>query len=449
MIITTLLSIILLIMGWYFLRSFREPGLCLSVVWSSYAIEQLLQAKFPIFLNNGAAFNFGIGGFVSLTVVYLLLSGKVRWANLTQSAAIYYMLLGWACMTYLWSIDQGITFQNLRSSFPYIVIFAILAPFLIRTPKDLIKCCNGTVILGVFVMLGHAAFELTGFRGRSIEIHISSSEQLHLNPLAVASFGGFVSICTSFWIYQNRKANLIRLLIAGAIITLGLYTIVRSGSRGQMIALVCSLIIWIPITAQMALKKQAIVALLMAVGVAFGAIYMIDVVGWSGNWEVDSFLSSFSGRLATSQGALSEYASGTGMQWIIGQGSSSSWRSLGGYPHNVPVEILLEQGVVGLLFFCGFVFSITFEGFRILLDKRVDDSSRLVLGLILCLFTFNGILLLKQGAFLGATSFFGIGVSAAIIFKQIRYSQRLSEAKMRYLERASFGSFAHQPNQLR
>jgi len=120
----------------------------------------------------------------------------------------------------------------------------------------------------------------------------------------VASFGGVVTICTSFWVYQNRKAKLFRHLIAGLIIALGLYTIVRSGSRGQLIAVVCALAIWIPVTAQMALRRGAITALLTAVGIALGAIYMIDNLGWSGNWEVDRIQNSFSGRVNTANAAL-------------------------------------------------------------------------------------------------------------------------------------------------
>ena len=451
MIITACISIIVLIIGWYFLRSFKESGLCLAVVWSSYATEQLFQSKIGWFQSHGSAFNIGVGCFVFLAIVYLLLSGKVKSANLTTTAALYYALLGWACLTYVWSIDQHTTYSYLKSSAPYMVVFAILSPYLIRSPKDLIKCANGTIILGAFVLLGHA---FTEFDGRSIRLRLSSTEELGLNPLAVASLGGVVIICTAFWIYQNRKARLLRLLIAGAIIALGLYTIVRSGSRGQLLATVVALLIWIPITARTAMKRGTILALLSAVGIALGSIYMIDKLGWSGSWEVDRIENSFSGRLNTASSALDVFVGGTSAQWLIGQGSSSSWISLGGYPHNVPVEILLEQGLVGLLLFLGFVIGVMTEGFKILLNERVDQSSRLVLGLILCLFTFEGILLLKQGAFLGATSFFGIGIAAAIIFKQIRRTQRTIEERekrqkqMLYPMGEQFGYYSRQPNQL-
>ena len=298
MITLALISIVALIVGWYFLHSFKESGLCLAVVWSSYAIEQLLQSRIGWFASHGSAFNLGIGGLVGMAVLYSFVSGRIKWRSLTNTASIYYMLLGWACLTYVWSIDQGSTFSNLKSYLPYIVVFAVLAPYLICKPKDLIKCCNATIFLGVFVMLGHASVELTGLHGRSIQLG-SGNADLALNPLAVASFGGFVTICGAFWIYQNRKAKAARLLIAGVIIALGLYTIVRSGSRGQLVAVVCALAIWIPITAQMALKRQAVLALLTAIGIAFGAIYMIDKLGWSGNWEVERIQNSFSGRVNT------------------------------------------------------------------------------------------------------------------------------------------------------
>jgi len=118
MAISALISIIVLVIGWYFLRSFKEAGLCLSVVWSSYATEQLFQSKIGWFQSHGSAFNIGIGMFVSLTVLYLLLSGRVKWANLTTTAAFYYGLLGWACLSYVWSIDQTSTVNFLRSCSP-------------------------------------------------------------------------------------------------------------------------------------------------------------------------------------------------------------------------------------------------------------------------------------------------------------------------------------------
>ena len=207
MTISILISIIALIIGWYFLKSFKESGLCLSVVWSSYATEQLLQSKIGWFQSHGSAFNIGVGLFVGLSVLYLLLSSKVKWASLTTAAAFYYLLLGWACLTYVWSIDQDVTVKYLQSSAPYIVIFAILSPFLIRNPKDLIKCANGTTLLGVFVLAGHA---LSEFSGRNIVLQLSSSEVQKLNPLAVASFGGIVT-CLLYTSPSPRDATLSRM----------------------------------------------------------------------------------------------------------------------------------------------------------------------------------------------------------------------------------------------
>jgi O-antigen ligase len=90
-----------------------------------------------------------------------------------------------------------------------------------------------------------------------------------------------------FTIYRAKTSKavfVLHILIAG----LAFFTMARSGSRGQMIAMVLAAFVWLPITAKVAAKKSSILAIVFSALITIGMIYAItqsteNVKRW--RWE--------------------------------------------------------------------------------------------------------------------------------------------------------------------
>jgi len=87
--------------------------------------------------------------------------------------------------------------------------------------------------------------------------------------------------------------------------------------------------------------------------------------------------------------------------WLVGLGNSSSYRIVGFYPHNVPAEVLAEEGLIGFALLAAFVFSVLFRSGKMMFSADVEIESRVNLGILMAIFCFEGILTLKQGSMIG------------------------------------------------
>ena len=137
---------------------------------------------------------------------------------------------------------------------------------------------NTTIFFGALVLLGIVLSE-TGQRG------IILQEQMESNPLATASYAGFVGICAMFTFYGKTQRSWVRLLKI-AIVGLAVFTIVKSGSRGQLVAFVIACFVCFPIAARLTFKRSTVVAFAVAVTITVVSIYLIDRSQWSARWQL-------------------------------------------------------------------------------------------------------------------------------------------------------------------
>ena len=392
-------------------RGIFKPGILLALMWATYAIEQVVQQGVPFFLTRPWFINVMLTAATTAAVGHAFLSGKFKRLQFTSAHLCAFALLLLCAFSYIWSISPDNTLFFLRRAVPYMAAFVLVAPLCAYDQEQIDVAIRVTIYFGGLVLL---ALAMGSFGGRAVVLERVGGELIEANPLAAATFGGYVTICAVFSLYRLRARNSFIFPLQLAIAFLGVYTIVRSASRGQLIFLMIACFIWLPITAKVAAKRSSIVAMIIAVVLAYGGMWLVEELNFTARWQQRQVAEATEGRFTQSIVLLEKMFDAGPAAWLLGLGSSASYRVVGGYPHIVPAEVLGEEGLVGFGLFTGFLISVTLVGYRFMRRDDNIPSSRTSIGLLLALFTFEVGLGLKQGSLLGSQGFLCFGLCIVV-----------------------------------
>ena len=349
-------------------------------------------------------------------------------------------LFFFVCLSYLWSVSPENTWKHIEQNLPYLGAFILIMPLCATDAKQLRLVVNTTVILGAIILLGHG---FSGYGRRSVILAIEAGKTLEGNPLAVATYSGYVGICALFSIYGRKFSPLIAL--KGAIFLLAAYVIVRSSSRGQLIALAAVSFLWLPIIARATMKRSTILAFLGAIVIVGAFIYTIDQLKDTGRWQAAHYETATIGRLEMSMTLLDYWWKKGAGAWLLGLGSSSSYKIVGFYPHNVPAEVLGEEGLIGFSIYLAFIYYVLSRAGKIMFSPMLSTEGRVNLGILLAIFCFEGILTLKQGSLIGNCGWFGVGLTIGWITSQMQADVKRS--KREQFRTQMHQGFLHAPPQ--
>lgn len=424
---------VILIVGFFVLRSLIDPGYGLAVVLSMFCLEQFLQSTSSFFVSRSSYINIAVAGVVSAAVIMEILRRGTKAIKISKAHIIWAALMGFVALSLLWSIAGGVSQRNFQKQLPYFMVFAVLGPLCLTSAAQLSKTVNATIIMGGLILI---ALSLTGFGRRSLVLsydHVTG-RNIEGNPLAVATYAGIVGLCCIFSLYANRSLGLAKNAVKIAVALLSLYVIARSGSRGQLIAVVLAAFIWLPVTAKVAAKRSTILALASACAILVGCIWLVDQSGTSQRWEGKQWEVASQGRFSQSGYVLENWFDAGATYWIIGLGTSASYSVIGGYPHNVPVEVLVEEGFVGFGLYISFLITVTVQGFKVIRNDNLDAVTRVQMGALLAIFTFLFGISLKQSSLLGQSPLFCVGITISLLAQQMaRSSNNLSGMKSKHV----------------
>ena len=427
--ITIAISVVLL---WNVFRSVAQPGIALALMWSLYPAEQLLQQGHTVFIKASSIINFLFTGVCIAAVFNSLRLGRYRGWQVPPEGRYCFGLFTIAYLSYVWSISPNTSLTHLSAHLPYIVAFILIAPLCITDEKQLRLAINTTVFMGAAILVGHA---FSGYGSRGLELTVVGGKTVEGNPLAVASYGGYVGICALFSVYGRKFSPLVALKVA--IFFLAAFVIIKSSTRGQLIALVLVSFVWLPIIARTTMKRSTVLAMLGSAAIAGIAFYVFNnVLLGTGRWQAANIDGASTGRVEMAISLLGYWFGEGPLAWLLGTGNSSSYKIVGFYPHNVPAEILAEEGLIGFGFFVAFVVSVMFRSGKMMFSEHLRTESRVNLGILLAMFCFDGILSLKQGSMLGSPSLFGAGMAIGWLGNQLRVSARRSMRSKYFSERA-------------
>ena len=407
----------------------KHPGIALGLVWCLYALEQLLQAAFPFFLVRGSLINislFGIACFGALTIA--LRTKMFAGIRLPREAMWVLLLFGLTALSAVWAPDSYDSFRRLKDVVPYMLQFVLIAPFCVLDRNQLDKAVKVVIYFGCFILIGLALCPIIN-RGIVVDHGGVLADRVDANPLAIAGFAGYVILAAVFKVYGMKRKSGFLFLVHIGIIALALLVMARSGSRGQVVASVIAMVIWLPITARVAAKRSSFLAMALVLLVCGGLFYFVSNGADSARWQSEQLHDHAFGRLELASRLLEHWYDAGPMYWLVGLGTSASWSAISAYPHIVPLEVVAEEGLVGFGLFSAFCLAVIVGGFKMLQREEINAEDRVNLGLVLALFTFQLALLFKQGSMIGSSAFFGFGLTAGWFASHMRKEARRNRAR--------------------
>lgn len=405
----------------------KQPGYAFALVIPMYAIEQVLLQNRTGFPISGIAVNLFVGIICTLAIGLAIGRGDLKGVRLPPTAVAAYALLLYAAVTLLWVPNERKAVNTFRDMIPYLGTYALLAPFCVADRTQIRKFVFAMIFLGGFVALGLAFSRASN---RFIEVSAGAGKVELLNPLAAGSFGGHLLICILFALYQfemhlvKKGAMLVVALIA-------LYVVAQSGSRGQLVALLLTCLLWVPITAKITARRSfATVYILVAALGAVGYLFL-DRLDLLYRFNSEHVRTGTLGRFDMALNLLERTYKDGPVTMLFGLGNSSSYHYIGFYPHIVPLEVLAEEGVLGFILLCVFTIGFFLKSRSVINNPLIDPVSRAECCLIAALFSFDALLTLKQGSLLGSPRFFCFGIAGLILMNQ-QFPRRLVETVHQY-----------------
>ncbi|MEZ6128493.1 MAG: hypothetical protein R3C59_07405 [Planctomycetaceae bacterium] len=391
-------------------RSMSQAGVALGLVWSLYVLEQLLQQSTPILLQQKYLTNVIVAGVVTLASIQAILRGVLRQRSVPGQLIALLVLMTLCAVSSLWSISPNDTRHQLLCHAPYLITFVFITPICANDRMAITSALDVTIKFGGLIILGLAVSNL-GVRG--VVLNLYSNGRLNEgNPLEIASYGSTVALCAVLLAFSREKRFLFRLALM-TVAGLGLYITVRSQSRGQLLAALVSLLIWLPLINGVAARNSRLFAACAACAVCIAVFFAMQESSFSNRWNGQNLKIAAESRLEPVTRVLTAYRDAGLTNWLVGLGNSASFKLANCYPHNVPVEVLVEEGILGVLAFIYFSLSVLHSGWKVLSSESISPAARFNIGTMLALFTFHGLLTLKQGSLLGSAFYLSFGACLA------------------------------------
>ncbi len=420
------------VLGAICLVALRAPAAAVGVYLCTYALEQWAQSRSGFFYVYGSLTNFA-------TVATLLFALSVRqirgegWlrGGMPLNFWIVTALLVWAAISLMWSpYDQATA--NYTSSIPYLGATILVMPLLIRNLDDLRVALTTMLLIGSPIML--AMFLDDAWTGRRITLQqgaaIGSVVGKGGNPLALASLSGYVGAAALLINFRGvgRAAQVLRF----PLILLCLIIAFRSGSRGQLFAMVAAGIVFLPMSRR--IKNIAgFVGAAAGIGLILVlATYAYDLYAFGGDdqrWDVGNMVDTYSGsRLGTSGELLAAWSEAGPIAWLVGLGSSASYEPdiVGFYPHLVMAEVLGELGFIGFVMLWAIVIVAARDLWSIQRRAIANPVARGMSAAVGAIFLFEVILSFKQGSLLGSSNALGMAVVIGRVAASCRQGEPIS-----------------------
>lgn len=395
--------IFILLMGCLVLAVLLRPASALGGILCTYALEQWAQTQSSFFAVHGTLVNYTTGGILILALMVTALRGRNLLANYPAVSWVIMSLYGLAVLSVLWSVYRQGTIEQWRRHLPYIIVAVGLTPLLVVHPRDIYNGLITTMALGAVTLL--LLVFTTEWRGRGVDVGYYSKQVG--NPLATASLGGYVAIVALLMNYSGIAR--IWQVLRWFLFCLGVVICIMSGSRGQFLAMLIVILMFLPVSRRFrSLKGLA--------GTIMGFMLAGGLVAWayssyagSSRWNLEEMVESYQGtRMYFVATLLETWAESSPMHWIIGLGNSASYdpRIVGTYPHLVAAEVLAEEGLIGLILWCTIMTLVARAIVRVYRMTHPFANARGVLAALAGLFMFQLILSFKQGSLLGHTYMF-------------------------------------------
>lgn len=435
------LAVVAIVFACLFVAAIFRPGTCISAIIVGYGFEQWAMANSAFFAQQAQLVNFLVGGVVLVAFIASIAHHGNPFAINTAAFWGFLLLYIYSGLSCLWAPKVMETSVFVYQYYmPYTLCFGVMAPFCIRTKDDMRAALIATLILGgVTMILLLAGTEIHSW-GRTIVVAEGSTMQNRVGkstdrmaPLAVAELAASVGLITMLMNY--RGATRVFALLRWPILLMAFALILRSGSRGQLLACVGAGGACIGLARGYKKELQVFVGATFVILTGLAAIVMFAMFSTTGEerWTASGMAEDFEGtRGHFCATLLLAWINAGPTAWLIGLGSSASFDVLQIYPHVVMVEVLAELGFIGLGLYLGWLTLIGIAIYQAIKVAFKEPEDRGMLAAVIALFLLTFLLTFKQGSFQMQSTFFMICMMLAR-FSAILVQEHAKVERMRSL----------------
>ncbi|NJO38976.1 MAG: hypothetical protein HC871_16965 [Rhizobiales bacterium] len=402
------------IVGTLFAWCLARPAVVLAMVFMLFALDQWGSALAGGVIPPGAFTNYLAAGMIAFGVIILYIFGRPQRFLGGPAFWLVLALFVYAFVSIAWVTVPAKALDIWSSSYPYLVVFLVAAPLLVQEIDDLDLPLRALLLLGTpFIFCLNFLLEW-GYRGFVVD-----GEVVRL-PLALAQFGGYLMIVGALFGPKQGYWILLRL----AAVALGALLIIKTGARGQFISAVLCCAVMLGIGRSTFSPVRLL--LISVVGAVFLAIAYVGAISYmksdpalrdtAGRWSIDRLFEDYgerSIRVVRIEAMLDSWKNNAGTM-VIGLGNSAAYdpdvtgctSPIGCYPHNLLIEVLTEEGLIGLGLFVALFLYVGVVAVRAINDPTVGDAHKNTLKVMFALMIFELILSLKQSSLLGNWSLF-------------------------------------------
>jgi len=394
-----------------FAATLWRPSWAFAVVVMMFPLEMLLQATVPYFLNNAFAFNVAVAGLALLSIVRRWLGGESPVIHLFTGAFLAsWGFYAWGYLSTIWSPAEGEALDLAVQGLPYWILLMLLAPMMICRIEELRTVVQSLLLVGLAIGLMIILSPDFNIVAGRLSIRLVGGDRT--NPLQIGTLGGTLMIIGALTMLTRWTPWQVALRVAAVVIGAGVALL--SGSRGQMVLAVLTIIVTIPLAYRVSNLRGFVLTTAAAVVVVVGTMFAASLfISWRNDdrWDAQSLVFGGAGRLDNVVDLFAAYLSSPG-HWVQGLGVSAfrelDTRSGDDYSHVLLADALAEAGIIGAAIL-GTVLVLGWrQGRDLFVAVRHDHSSRIDLSVILAITLYYLLLSNKQGSMLGTPLLFGL-----------------------------------------
>ena len=388
----------------------RIPQYAWACTMCMLGLDQLGQSTLPLIQRYPSLTNLVVGICAIIAVLRSWRSALTSIRLGVLVSLLVALLFLYTFVSIIWTPAPEEAWSRWLMSMPYLMLGIVITPLLIHDSKSASTALRSTFFLGAIVITGMLLFANWGTRGLVLRSDYADDQT---NPLAIATLGGFLAIVALFMQPQkfSLSLTLFRLFLAVASVAI----IVRSESRGQLVALLFSIVVVTSVRYRLT-RRDILNILLLAVVVAcaLGYAFFSFTTADDPRWSSSLAAADAHGRVEMAAALLHRWAASP-VSMIFGIGTSASFdnRIIGFYPHITPAEVLGEEGIIGFVLFVTIILFSANRARRRLSATKSNNDEREVFSILLGMLCFAVLQSMKEGSLLFNYEIFMIAIVIA------------------------------------
>ena len=291
----------------------------------------------------------------------ILLEGKFRKLNLFHALVLLFLL--WNFLSVFWSLDVEGTLQRIKT---YSQIFLLMLIYweVFQKPEELMAGLQA-YIFGAYILVGSTIYNyLAGnvavqYEGRYSATGVNANDVALILILGLP-IGVSVALELLFVARRNIKGILLQ-VINFLYIPLSIFSIVLTGSRTSLIAIIPFIILMIG-TQRIKVERKILIIVILLVSLLalfpFVPQTMINRLGTTGNSISEADLG---GRVNLWREGIALLAKHS----VLGIGGGAIDHTIGAAVHNTFISVATETGFIGLVFFLSILGLVVYKVVRL------------------------------------------------------------------------------------